>query len=80
MIDISEPWGSTQMVLTLLKLLKKHKPNRKYSSEDFLQFPAEVKKVKINDRYRWCDAERTRKTTDLINKLGMQPVTYNEKC
>jgi hypothetical protein len=63
---------------TLLKLLKKHELNRKYSPEDFLQFLSEVKKVKINDR--WYDAECTRKTIDLINKLGLKPVTYNEKC
>jgi hypothetical protein len=37
-----------------------------------------VKKVKINDR--WHDAECTRKTNDLINKLGLKPVTYKEKC
>ncbi|MDR2473483.1 MAG: hypothetical protein LBD53_08005, partial [Tannerella sp.] len=61
-----------------LKLLKKHELNRKYSPEDFLQFLSEVKKVKINDR--WHDAECTRKTIDLINKLGLKPITYKEKC
>ena len=57
----------------LLKLLKQHELNRKYSPEDFLNFLAEVKKVKINDL--WHDAECIRKTSDLLDKIGLKPIT-----
>jgi hypothetical protein len=32
-----------------------------------------VKKVKINDQ--WHDAECIRKTTDLLGKIGLKPIT-----
>ena len=57
----------------LLNLLKKHELNTKYSPSDFLQFLAEVKKVKINDT--WVNAEVTQKTLKLMQKLEIVPVT-----
>jgi len=57
----------------LLNLLKKHELNKKYSPSDFLQFLAEVKKVKINDT--WVNAEVTLKTLKLMQKLEIVPIT-----
>jgi len=51
----------------ILNLLKKHELNKKYSPADFLLFLAEIKKVKINGT--WQNAEMTRKTQELMQKL-----------
>jgi hypothetical protein len=53
----------------ILNLLKKHSLNKKYSPMDFLQFLSEIKKVKINDQ--WYDAEITKKTRDLLEKVNI---------
>jgi hypothetical protein len=55
---------------TLLNLLKKHELNDKYSPADFLLFLSEVKTVKINNR--WHLAEITKKTLQLLQKLGIE--------
>jgi transposase len=55
---------------TLLNLLKKHELNDKYSPADFLLFLSEVKMVKINNR--WHLAEITKKTFQLLQKLGIE--------
>jgi len=57
----------------ILNLLKKHELNKKYSPADFLLFLAEIKKVKINGI--WQNAEMTRKTRELMQKLKIIPVT-----
>jgi hypothetical protein len=57
----------------ILNLLKKHELNKKYSPTDFLLFLAEIKKVKINDL--WQNAEMTRKTRDLMQKVKIIPIT-----
>ncbi|MDR1758069.1 MAG: hypothetical protein LBR51_03785 [Bacteroidales bacterium] len=58
---------------TLLNLLKKHELNRKYATQDFLLFLAELKKVKINNT--WHNAEVTREAAELLGKLEILPVT-----
>jgi len=57
----------------ILNLLKKHELNKKYSPADFLLFLAEIKKVKINGT--WQNAEMTRKTRELLQKLKIIPIT-----
>ncbi|MDR0231067.1 MAG: hypothetical protein LBI82_02990 [Dysgonamonadaceae bacterium] len=57
----------------ILKLLKKHEVNNKYSPADFLNFLSEIKKVKINDE--WLYAEVTQKTLKLLQKLEVVPIT-----
>ena len=57
----------------LLNLLKKHELNKKYSPADFLLFLSEVKMVKINNT--WHRAEVTRKNLELMQKLGIEPIT-----
>jgi transposase len=57
----------------ILNLLKKHELNKKYAPTDFLLFLSEVKMVKINNS--WHRAEVTRKTIELMQKLGMEPIT-----
>ena len=57
----------------LLNLLKKHELNKKYSPTDFLLFLSEVKMVKINNT--WQKAEVIRKTVELLQKVGIEPIT-----
>ena len=57
----------------ILNLLKKHELNKKYSPADFLLFLAEIKKVKINGT--WQNAEMTRKTQELMQKLKIIHIT-----
>jgi len=57
----------------ILNLLKKHELNKKYAPTDFLLFLSEVKMVKINNT--WHRAEFIRKTSELMQKLGMEPIT-----
>jgi hypothetical protein len=57
----------------ILNLLKKHELNINYTPMDLLMMLAEVKKVKINDT--WLDAEKTKKTSELILKLGLEHIT-----
>jgi transposase len=57
----------------ILNLLKKHELNKKYAPTDFLLFLSEVKMVKINNT--WHRAEATRKTIELMQKIGMEPIT-----
>jgi transposase len=57
----------------ILKLLKKHEVNNKYSPADFLNFLSEIKKVKINNE--WLNAEVTQKTLKLLQKLEIVPIT-----
>ena len=57
----------------ILNLLKKHELNKKLSPADFLLFLSEVKMVKINNS--WQRAEVTRKTSELMQKLKIEPVT-----
>ena len=57
----------------ILNLLKKHELNKNYAPMDLLMMLAEIKKVKINDI--WHDAEKTQKTSDLLIKLGIGPIT-----
>ena len=54
---------------SILNLIKKHGLNKRYSPTDFLLFLSEIKKVKINDQ--WHDAEITKKTRDLLQKLNI---------
>ena len=58
---------------TILNLLKKNELNKKYAPMDFLLFLSEVKKVKINNQ--WYDAEIIKKTRELLQTLGILPVT-----
>jgi len=57
----------------LLKLLKEHKLNSKYSPADLLLHLASVRKVKINGE--WHLAETTKKTKAFLEKLNILPVT-----
>jgi len=57
----------------ILNLLKKHELNKKYSPADFLLFLSEIKMVKINNT--WHKAEVTRKTLDMMQKVGIKPIT-----
>ena len=73
-----EGWMFVNMIAlkwyyVILNLLKKHELNKKYSPADFLLFLSEVKMVKINNT--WQRAEVTRKTAELMQKLGIEPVT-----
>jgi transposase len=73
-----EGWMFVNMVAlkwyyVILNLLKKHELNKKYSPADFLLFLSEIKMVKINNL--WHRAEITRKTLDLIQKVGINPIT-----
>lgn len=56
----------------IIQMLKSAELNSKYSPMDLILFLAEVKKVKINDR--WFLAEITKKTQDLLGSLGI-PIT-----
>ena len=73
-----EGWMFVNMVAlkwyyVILNLLKKNELNKKYSPADFLLFLSEVKMVKINNT--WLRAEVTRKTVELIQKVGLEPIT-----
>ena len=57
----------------ILNLLKKNELNKKYSPTDFLLFLSEVKIVKLNNT--WQMAEVTRKTVELMQKVGIKPIT-----
>jgi len=57
----------------ILSLLKKYELNKMYSPADFLLFLAEIKKVKINGI--WQNAEMTRKTRELMQKVKIIPIT-----
>jgi hypothetical protein len=57
----------------ILNMLKKNELNKKYSPSDFLLFLSEVKMVKINNI--WHRAEVTKKTIELLQKLGIMPIT-----
>jgi hypothetical protein len=57
----------------ILNLLKKHQLNKKYSPADFLLFLSEVKMVNINNT--WHRAEVIRKTVELMQKVGIEPIT-----
>jgi len=57
----------------ILNLLKKHELNINYAPMDLLMMLSEVKKIKINDM--WIDAENTKKTSELLLKLGLKPIT-----
>jgi len=52
--------------LVVAKLLNK------YSPQDFVKFLVEIKKVRINDK--WYNAEITKKTQDILMKIGL-PIT-----
>jgi hypothetical protein len=54
-------------------MLKKHELNKKYAPADFLLFLSEVKMVKINNT--WHRAEATRKTVELMQKIGREHIT-----
>jgi hypothetical protein len=58
---------------SLLNLTKNQELNKKYSPMDFLQFLAEIKKVKINGQ--WHDAEITKKIKVLLQKAQIIPIT-----
>jgi len=53
----------------ILNKLKASKLNEKYSPNDIIKFLKEVKKVKLNNE--WYDAEITKKTKDVLDKLGV---------
>jgi len=53
----------------IYQLLRKNNLNGKYSPMDFVKFLTEVRKVKINGT--WHNAEITKKTSDLLDKLGI---------
>lgn len=53
----------------LFHILIKNQLNQKYSPADILKILTEVRRVKINGT--WHNAEITRKTTDLISKIGV---------
>jgi hypothetical protein len=57
----------------ILNLLKKHELNKNYAPIDLLMMLAEIKKVKVNDM--WYDAEQTKKTSELLQKLNIEPIT-----
>jgi transposase len=57
----------------ILNLLKKHELNKNYAPMDLVMMLAEIKKVKINDI--WHDAERTKKTSELLAKLNIEHIT-----
>ena len=57
----------------ILNLLKKHELNTSYTPMDLLMMLSEIKKVKINDM--WLDAEKTKKTSELLLKLGIEHIT-----
>ena len=57
----------------ILNLLKEHELNKSYTPNDLLMMLAEIKKVKINDI--WLDAEKTKKTADLLRKLKIEHIT-----
>jgi len=57
----------------ILNMLKKLELNKKYSPTDFLMFLSEVKMVKINNS--WHRAEVTQKTLELMQKMGIEPIT-----
>ena len=61
------------MVLSYFELVKKHELNINYAPMDLLMMLSEVKKIKINDM--WIDAENTKKTSELLLKLGLKPIT-----
>jgi len=53
----------------IYQLLIKHNLTSKYSPMDLIMFLSEIRKVKINNS--WITAETTKKTGDLLNKLGI---------
>lgn len=56
----------------IYKLLSKHDLNKKYSPADFLQMLKEIRKVNIQNK--WYNAEVIKRTTDLMEKIGL-PIT-----
>jgi transposase len=73
-----EGWMFVNMIAlkwyyVILNMLKKHELNKKYAPTDFLLFLSEIKMVKINNT--WHRAEATRKTIELMQKIGMEPIT-----
>jgi hypothetical protein len=63
----------TPMVLPDFTTAKKNQLNKIYSPADFLMMLSEIKKVKINQK--WFNAEITKKTATLLDKLKMLPIT-----
>jgi transposase len=57
----------------ILNLLKTHELNKKYAPTDLLMWLTEIKKIKINDT--WYDAEKIKKTSELLHKLKIIPIT-----
>jgi len=57
----------------MLNLLKENELNKQYAPTDLLMILAEIKKVKINDK--WYDAEIIKKTEELLKKLKIKPIT-----
>jgi hypothetical protein len=53
-------------------LLSQHDLNKKYSPADFLQMLKEIRKVNIQNK--WYNAEVIKRTTDLMEKIGL-PIT-----
>jgi len=58
---------------SILNIIKKHELNKKYAPMDFIRFLTEIKKVKINDQ--WLDAEITKNTKTILQKLNILPIT-----
>ena len=57
---------------SIYKLLSQHDLNKKYSPADFLQMLKEIRKVNIQNK--WYNAEVIKRTTDLMEKIGL-PIT-----
>ena len=57
---------------SIYKLLSQHNLNKKYSPADFLQMLKEIRKVNIQNK--WYNAEVIKRTTDLMEKIGL-PIT-----
>lgn len=62
-----------QWYYCILKILKSKKLNKKYAPTDLLMMFSEIKKVKINEI--WHNAEITKKTTELLQKVAIEPIT-----
>jgi len=56
-------------ITNFFKEFKQAKDNILFDGTDLLMFLSEIRKVKINNS--WITAEATKKTEDLLNKLGV---------
>ena len=66
-----------KLYYTLLNLLKKHDLNSRHSPADLIEMLSEIKKVRIDGQ--WHDAETTKKTADLLDKLGIRLLRIPKK-